>query len=322
MKFDIANQANLDAARVAFRAAFLAELGKVDDQPLEEMLIEVPSTTAVEEWEWLGDMPGMDEWEGDRILAEQKAFKMRVANKDWSSGLKLHQNQFKDDKLGLFSIVGMPGMAEAAKAHRVEFAAQLMINGFDGAQFPKTSNGLAYDGKFFFSTTRATGSNKSTTALDLTGAALDEGETLMESQTSYDGRRKLRLTGTHLIVGPKLRPTADRLMTSDFLANTAGTATISNPWKGRYQVVVEPWLAKGSAYENYWFLACANKAYKPLMFQLREEISCSAIIGGQGTSMDSVPRFQRGEIWMGAEARYNVAYFEPRLMVGGLVAQS
>jgi hypothetical protein len=33
-----------------------------------------------------------------------------------------------------------------------------------------------------------------------------------------------------------------------------------------------------------------------------------------------MPRFSRGELWFGAEARYNVAYFEPRLIVGSKVA--
>src|SRR4051812_6577697 len=101
---NIANQANLDAARVGFHAAFLEQLGLVNSLPLEAVLAEVQSTTSVEEWEWLSDFPGFTEWVGDRQLDVMKAFKMRIANKDWSSGLRVHQNQFKDDKIGLFPI--------------------------------------------------------------------------------------------------------------------------------------------------------------------------------------------------------------------------
>ncbi len=315
MLMNIGNQSNLEAARIGFHTAFLEQMGLVDAQPLEQFLMEVRSNTSLEEWEWLSDMPGFEEWTGDRILDTLKANKMRVANRDWSSGLKLHQNQFKDDKLGLFPS-SVTGLAEAARAHRAEFTAKLLINGFDGNVFPEVGNGLAHDGKFFFDTTRTTGSNKMTAALSATG--LDSAELLLGSQTSYNGRRKLRVRGSHLVVGPKLRPIAEKLMTADFLPSAAGTASESNYFKGRYQIIVEPELA--GTYDDYWFLADLTKAWKPCLFQLREEISTSAILGGQGGSGDSIPRFQRGELWFGAEARYNAAYFEPRLAVGSKVA--
>lgn len=315
MEFDIANQSNVEAARVGFRAAFLAQLGLVTERPLEKLLLNVPSTTTLEEWEWLGDFPSFEEWTGDRIMDVMSAFKLQVKNKDWSSGLRVHQNQFKDDKIGLFPI-GVAGLAEAARDHRAVFAAQLLINGFDGTPFPDVSKGLAYDGKFYFSATHATGSNLVTAhkALDLTGTGLDEAELLLESQTSYNGKRKLRIKGTDLIVGPTLRPIAERLMTSDYLIAQAGVGPVSNYFKGRYNIIIEPWLA--GPYANYWFLADTSKPVKPCLFQLREEITTSAIIGGQGTAMDAEPRFKRGELWFGAEARYNVAAFEHRLIAG------
>lgn len=316
MQFNIANQSNLDAARIGFHAAFLENLGLAEDLPLQQMLMEVPSTTSLEEWEWLSDMPGFEEWTADRILASMQAFKLRIANKDWSSGIRLNENNIKDDKLGLFPVqIGM--LARKAKQHRAVFAAQLLINGFDGVQYPKTSNGLAYDGKFFFDTTRVTGSNRHATALDLTGAGLVTAELLLESQQSYDLSEKLRIKGTHLIVGPKLRSIADQLMGSAFLANTAGTATQSNYFNGRYQVIQEPWLT--GAYQNYWFLADLSQGVKPFLFQMREEISTSAVLGAQGSTNDSVPRFSKRELWFGAEARYNIAYLEPRLVVGAIL---
>ncbi len=314
MLMNIGNQSNLEAARIGFHAAFLEQMGLVTAQPLEQALMQVSSSTSLEEWEWLSDMPGFEEWTGDRILDTLKASKLRVANKDWSSGLKLHQNQFKDDKLGLFPS-SIAGLAEAAKAHRALFTAQLLINGFAGNVFPLVSNGLAHDGTLFFSTARATGSNKMTSALDAT--SLVAAQLLLESQTSYNLKRKLRISGTHLIVGPKLRSVAEKLMLSEYLPSAAGTATESNYLKGRYQIIIEPELA--GTYDDYWFLADLSKSWKPCLFQMREEISTSAILGGQGGSGDSIPRFQRGELWFGAEARYNVAYFEPRLIVGSIV---
>ena len=74
------------------------------------------------------------------------------------------------------------------------------------------------------------------------------------------------------------------------------------------------------AYHNYWFLADTSTPIKPCIFQLREEISTSAIVGGQGTQNDSVPRFKKGEVWFGAEARYNVALFAFQSIIGSAVS--
>lgn len=317
MLFNIANQSNLDAARVAFHAAFLEFLGLTQDQPLAQALLEVPSSTTVEEWEWLGDVPGLQAWDGDRVLKTMQAFKMRVTNLDWASGIKLHQNQIKDDKLGLFpSSIRM--LADAARAHRIEFTEQLLLNGFDGTQFPTVSNGLAYDGKFFFDTTRATGSNRLAGDGALSSANVVIAEAQLQKQTTYDGSRKLRLRGTHLIVGPDNVGLATQLLTQDFLPSIGNGAPVGNILKGRYQLIVCPWFV--DTYKGYWMLADLSKPIKPCLFQMREEISTSAIVGQQGGSGDSIPRFQRGELWFGAEARYNVAYFEPRLIVGSAAA--
>lgn len=315
MLMNIASQSNLDAARIGFHAAFLQFLGLSDAFPLEQLFMQVPSTTILEEWEWLSDVPGFEEWTGDRILEVFKAFKLQVRNKDWSSGLKIHQNQLKDDKLGLFP-QQIAALAQMARMHRPEYGAKLLINGVAGNVFPETGNGLAYDGKFFFDTTHATGSNKGAAALSAAG--IDATELLLNSQTSYDGKRKLRIRGTHIICGPKLEPVARKLVGADFLANAAGTAADSNIYKGRYQIIVEPWLT--GTWDDWWFLADLSKPAKPVLFQMREEISTSMIIGNQGGAGDSIPRFQRGELWFGAEARYNMAYFEHRTIACNVVA--
>lgn len=314
MIFNIGNQSNLDAARIGFHAAFLQFLGITDAQPLEKALMPVPSSTSLEEWEWLSDVPGFEEWTGDRILEAFKAFKLQVRNKDWSSGLKIHQNQFKDDQLGLVP-AQVANLAMMARIHRAELAIKLFMNGFAGNAFPEVGNGLAYDGKFFFDTTHATGSNRHATALSQAG--IDAAELLLGSQTSYDTKRKLRIRGTHLVFGPKLRPIAEKLMKADTIANAAGTASDTNYYKGRYELIEDPWLT--GTQDDWWFLLDLSKPFKPCLLQMREEISTSAIVGNQGGAGDSIPRFQRGELWFGAEARYNVAYFEHRLAVGAIL---
>lgn len=317
MEFNIANQSNLDAARVGFHAAFLEMFGKTVASELASLFTEVPSTAGIEEWDWLGDLPDFEEWKGDRFLAELQAFRLRVVNKDWANGIRVHQNTIKDDKLALIR-PKIEQLATKARTHRYRLGMKLLVNGFDGVQYADVSNGLAYDGFFFFSATRPTGSNKLTSALSL--SALEAAELLLNSQTTYDLSEPLDFMGTHLIVGPKLAPFAKKLMSQDIVPSGAGTASESNYMKGRYQVIVSP-LLRG-AHDDYWFLADMSQPIKPMLFQLREEISSSVVAGGatKGNSNDANPRFQRGELWFGAEARYNVGYFEPRAIVGSQVA--
>jgi len=313
--FNIANQVDLAAARVGFHAAFLSQLEAVGPDPLEILYTEVPSTTSIEEWNWLGDLPGFEEWDGDRKMGELDAYKLRVENRDWAKGIRVHQNQFKDDKLGLFG-PRVAGLAQKARRHRCDLMVKALLNGFAGNVYPEAGDGLAYDGAFFFSDSHASGSNKLTDALSAT--ALETAEKKLKSMTTIDGADPLELEGTHLIVGPKLEATARKLIESEHVPNSGGTATESNIHRGRYKLLVSRRI-KGDQ-DDYWFLADLSAPIRPMLFQLREDISTSAIVGNQGGEGDSVPRFSRGEYWFGAEARYNVAYFAFQAIVGAQVA--
>lgn len=318
--FAVANQINLEAARVGFHAAFMEQLEAVGPDVLEILYAMVESTTSIEEHEWLGDLPGFEEWKGDRKLSEIDAFKLRIENRDWASGLRAHQNQFKDDKLGLFKM-RVAGLAQKARRHRADLCVKALLNGFAGNVYPEAGNGLGYDGAFFFSTSHTSGggpnqSNKLTSALS--ASALATAEQMLKEMKTADGKDPLELQGTHLFVGPKLEETANKLVKNDLVPNAAGTATESNIHKGRYQVVVSRRIT--GAQDDYWFLGDMSAPIRPMLFQLREDISSSALVGGQGTQNDSLPRFKRGELWFGAEARYNVAYFAWQTIIGSQVA--
>lgn len=301
----IANNADLDAARVGFHAAFLTSLEQKADDPTAELYTTVPSNGNLEEWNWLGDLPGFEEWKGERKLAGLEGFKLRVSNKDWSSGLRVKANDFKDDKLGLLP-PQVAALAMKARRHRWDMMVKLLANGFAGNVYPEVGTGLGYDGAFFFSDAHATGSNKLTSALDAT--ALSAAELKLESMTTYDGADPMDIHGTHLIVGPKLRATAEKLLTQERLASGE-----DNYHRGKHKLIVSQRL-RGTA-DDYWFLADLSSAIKPLLFQMREEISTSSQI-----APDSEGVFSRNEYRFGAQARYNVAYFEHRLVVGSLVA--
>lgn len=310
MNINMVSGDDLNAARVGFHAAFLAQMGTGVPEPLERLYAQVPSSNAIEEWQWMGDLPGMDEWKGDRKLGGLEWFKLRIENKDWAGGLRLHQKQLADDQTGMLQIqIGQ--LAQKARRHRIDLIVKALINGFTGLAYPEVGNGLGYDGAFFFSTTHTMGGSNRL-ALALSATALETAELLLQGQTNYEGTEPLDLHGTHLIVGPKLQFEAERLLKTEYLATGE-----SNIHRGRYEVLVSPRLT--GAYDDYWFLADLSAPIKPMIFQLREDITTSAIVGDKGGSNDSLPRFKHGELWFGVEARYNVGYFEHRTIVGSIV---
>lgn len=301
----IANNADMDAARVGFHAAFLQSLEQNADDPVSMLYTTVPSSRSVEEWNFMGDLPGFEEWDTDRKLATLKGFKLRVENKKWANGIRVKNDDFKDDALGLLPSQ-VTGLAQKARRHRWDLMVKLLLNGFDGTAYPEVGNGLAYDGAFFFSDSHLGGNdNKMATALDAAGLAA--AELLLASMTTFDGNDPLDVYGTHLIVGPKLRTTAEKLLQQERLAN--GEDNIN---RGKYKLIVSNRIR--GTYDDYWFLADLSGGIKPLLFQMREEISTSE------TGPNGLPAFQADELWFGAQARYNVGYFEPRLIVGSAVA--
>lgn len=296
----IANDADLAAARVGFHAAFLGMLGTVPEDPLQPLLAEVTSTGASEEHNWIGDLPGMEEWKTDLPMNALSGHKLRVTNKKWGTGLRLHEDDFADDKLSLLPMA-VASLAMEAKAHRGRLVAEFLVDGFTG--------GLAYDGDTFFSTSRASGANRHTAAF--AAAGLEAAEVLLLSQTKRDGRPLRGIMGTHLIVGPKLWNDAVALMTQERLASGE-----SNQYQGRYTVLLEPEL-RGTS-DDYWFLADCSKPIKPFLFQLREAIQPTKLVP-DGAGNETLPSFQKGEHWFGVKARYNAGYFEPRLCVGAIL---
>ncbi len=313
--FSIGNQSNLDNARVGFRAAFMDALEALGEDPVEQLYNQVKSETNLEEWEWLGDLSGFEEWIGDRKMGDLEAFKMRIENKDWAKGFPVHQNQFADDKMGLFP-AKVATLAQKCRRHRSDLMVKMLLNGFDGAAYPEVGNGLAYDNAFFFSDSHANGDNKLTTALS--ADSLEDAEELLKLQQTADGKDPLELMGTHLIVGPKNEFVARKLVSSETVPASGGNASESNVHRGRYEVIVSRRIR--GAQDDYWFLADLSAPIKPMIFQLREDISTSAILGNKGGEGDSVPRFQRGQYWFGAEARYNVGYFAFQTIIGSQVA--
>jgi phage major head subunit gpT-like protein len=311
----IAQRTKYAEAEVGITVEFMHQLEANGPDPLLVLANEVESKAALERHFFLGDVPGFQKWKGDRVMSTLMAHSFTIVNDDFASGITIHRNEIMDDKLGLVAprIADLAGKAARFKG---DYMMMALINGFSGTAFPsEVGDGKSFDGSLFFSTTHSLEggpamSNKITTALSEAG--LEEAEILMKTFKTWDGKDPLNMSPTHLIVGPKLKNTAMKLLNAGTIINAAGTASAVNVHAGKYQIIESQRLT--GAYDDYWFLADLSKATKPFIFQDREPITTAAQIDWSSDDM-----YKRGQMNFGAQARAGIGPYDWRTVVGALV---
>jgi phage major head subunit gpT-like protein len=137
----ILNRANMATLFTAFKAAFQNGFGGVD--PLwQQVATRVPSSTSIEEYGWLGDIPGMREWLGDRQINNLKQHGYTIKNKKFESTVGVIRDNLADDQYGIYTPM-MEMMGQNAAEHPNKLVFDLLAAGFAEA---------CYDGQYFFDT--------------------------------------------------------------------------------------------------------------------------------------------------------------------------
>jgi phage major head subunit gpT-like protein len=266
--------------------------------PIELLAMEVPSDTDTESYHWLGGVPGFAEWKDERKLSGLRAEGFSVRNRDWASGIRISRNEITDDKLGVVR-PRIEMLAQKAKQHKPKLLVETLLNSFSGAD-PEIGTGLAYDGAFFFSPDHQEGAGPTQSNLTnriLSTEAFEEAWQTM-AELVDEGGDPLDVQPTHLLVGPKNRGKARRLLNAELI--NEGGAAVSNIYAGSVQLLVSPRIRGAS--DDYWFLLDLSQPVRPLIFQSREGITFGAV---DDLASDAV--FMRKEFKYGAQARYAVA---------------
>jgi phage major head subunit gpT-like protein len=307
----IAQRAAIENARVSLHAFFLEALDGIPADPLEQLAQEVPSSTAIEEYDWIGDIPGLTEWIGDRAEATIMAGSFRIANKDWASGIQIHRNEILDHKMAQIGN-RVRALAQEAQYHYADLLAQVLLNGFDGTAFPDIGDGICYDGSFLFANDHSSEDGPAQTNL-LGGAfsesTLETGIKNFSKLRNHTGKRPIRVRPTHILCGPDVEPAVDRVLTRDFVPDPdGGDHSVSNTYKGRLTKMVSPWIRDytdvgGQDLSACWFLLDLSKPLKPLILQKREPITSTALIDWNSEEM-----YRRGKQRFGCQSRDNAGY--------------
>lgn len=237
---------------VGFNTLFNKAFSEVSPQYTRVATV-CPSTTDMETYAWLGDLPGMREWIGDREIQNLSGSAYTIRNKDFEATVSIPRDAIEDDKIGLYS-PSIQMLGQAAAQHPDELVFGLLRDGFKEK---------CYDGKTFFATDHPVGkktvSNKGTAKLSLDSYIAARAAVM--GITNSKGR-PLRLVPDLLVVPPALEGTARSIVMSEFINGTANTM------KGTAEVLVVPELA---GQDTTWYLLCTKRPIKPLIFQERKK---------------------------------------------------
>lgn len=123
----------------AFNAAFQRGFDGV--KPMwNQIATMVPSTTGTEDYGWLGNIPGMREWIGDRLIHNLAQHDYSIRNRKFELTVGVPRDKVEDDQYGVYAPM-MEMLGASASEHPDQLIFALLAAGFATP---------CYDGQFFF----------------------------------------------------------------------------------------------------------------------------------------------------------------------------
>ncbi|PNK59459.1 Mu-like prophage major head subunit gpT family protein [Psychrobacter sp. FDAARGOS_221] len=137
----LVNAATLSALNTAIKQTFQKGLDSVEPEYTQIATV-VPSSTASNTYGWLGEMPDMREWIGERVLNDIKTHGYTIVNKLYESTIAVKRTDIEDDNLGTLT-----PLAEAHGRRAMQHPDKLVFGALKDGR-----NQLCYDGQNFFDT--------------------------------------------------------------------------------------------------------------------------------------------------------------------------
>lgn len=276
------NEAYLKEVSKGFSKVFNDAL-KGQNEDYKKLVTEVRANTVSVDYRWLGDMPKMREWVGERTLNELSAQKYVITKKNWESSVKVDRDDIIYDNLGIIK-----PQIQAMAGECVEHYNELVFGLIE-------QNGQCFDGKKFFAKDHSVGTATFKNELDLalTQANLLAARAEMRGLTNEHGK-PLMIRPNLLVVPPELEAEALKILKADTLANGE-----SNITKGIMEVLVCDRLTDDKA----WYLFDTTRTLKPLILQINKLPEFVA-----QDRADSEANFMRREFRYGVDTEDNVGY--------------
>lgn len=263
---------------LALFTSFVAKYQDIYQQTpvyLDKLATTTTTMTEIVRFPWMGQLPTVREWVGDRQVNSAGLKFYDVVPKLWESTFGVNKDKIDDDQFGFFASHILPQMAMNAKKYP-DYAVVDFIR----------SNPLWADGKTFFATDHpihvddasikgVDGNNyykNDYSNLPLTHDNYALVRQAMMSQVGENGKN-LNIIPDTLIYPPQLEAQANLILKAEMIApgafqnQTTQVGAITNVLKGSAAGLLIPDFAPD---DDTWYLADMSKPIKPFLWVLRE----------------------------------------------------
>jgi phage major head subunit gpT-like protein len=136
------NQNALRTLFIGFNAAFKSGLDSQAASQFGRIATTVPSTTREQDYGWLGKIPNVREWAGDRVVHNIAQAGYTIKNKSYELTISVSRDDIEDDNLGIYTPM-FTELGAASNSHYDQLVFSLLKAGFATA---------CYDKQYFFDT--------------------------------------------------------------------------------------------------------------------------------------------------------------------------
>lgn len=137
----IINRANLSIVYTGFKAAF-QQMYAAAPIDYDQLVLEVKSTAAIEQYGWLGANTRFRKWIGDRVVQNLALHDYSIKNETFENTVGVPREAIEDDAYGIYT-PQISQLGQDAKEHPAELVYSTLKGGFTGK---------CYDGQNFFDT--------------------------------------------------------------------------------------------------------------------------------------------------------------------------
>ncbi len=296
--------------RAIFQQNFFAALAPV---VYPRISMEMPSTTLTESYNWLGTVPAMRLWQGQRRVDGLNPFNYSLSNNHYEVTIEVDRDTFEDDRLGQIAArIAQLGMEYPRFVDNT--AINALVNG-------AVAGSTCYDGVVFYSASHVAGSSGTqTNLLSLTGVNINSiaidfaaGKAQMRNWLD-DQARPTNFMPDLVLCAPAQEQQFRQLLTASMFpqgvaattGNTAvAAASMTNTFIGQADLVVSPYVTAST-----WHLLNTSNAYKPLIFQNRKPPEFAALNDPRDSFVFTNRKFQYG-----VDARFVIGYGEPGMAI-------
>lgn len=284
----IIDRQKLDAAYVTFSTLFDMQLTRTPTI-FQDIATVIPVGSVQTDFKWLGEVPKMTEWIGQRAINKLRAETHTIRTKDWSNGIEVGRDELADDSLGLVEPrIGQ--LADEGMWAMEDLVLSFYSDGIAG------SLALAYDGQPLYDTDHTASGSGGTQQSNLMGGTdqtLDEGayQAAWGKMMNFVDTKgnSIRIVPDTLLTGVTNRTTARKLLVQQTQASGA-----QNIEFGTTRLIISPRITDAK-----WHLLSTQQRIRAVILLVRQAAQFAAV-----DMMDDVHAFMNATFLYGADARF------------------